>query len=265
MKVSRSALKFILILVTLLAFAAMYFSAPVLQDPMYHQFADQRSFAGIPNCWNVITNLAFLVVGLIGLYKLNRKRLNIVSPMRFSYVIFFTSVCLVSFGSAYYHWQPDNVSLFWDRLPMTFVFMSLLSFVLGEHLSVSWGRRSLLPLLLVGLLSVGYWYRGELLGAGDLRSYVLVQFLPVILLLLLLLLGRPIFKQQSGYWLLFTAYIFAKLAEHLDTTIYTWTSGIYGGHALKHLLSAAGLYLLIIYFERRVKKYNKQKEPVRGL
>ena len=135
---------------------------------------------------------------------------------------------------------------------MTFVFMSLLSFVLGEHLSVSWGRRSLLPLLLVGLLSVGYWYRGEMNGAGDLRSYVLVQFLPVILLLLLLLLGRPIFKQQSGYWLLFLAYVLAKLAEHFDGAIFIGTSGLIGGHALKHLLSAAGLYLIIIYFERRV-------------
>ena len=99
MEVSRSVLKFILILVTVLAAAALYFSAPILQDPQYHQFADQRSFAGIPNCWNVITNLAFLLVGLIGLYKLSKKRLNIISPIRLSYVIFFTSVCLVSFGS----------------------------------------------------------------------------------------------------------------------------------------------------------------------
>jgi hypothetical protein len=31
---------------------------PVPQDPSYHQFADQRTLLGIPNFWNVISNLS---------------------------------------------------------------------------------------------------------------------------------------------------------------------------------------------------------------
>ena len=40
---------------------------PIPQDPSYHQFADQRTLLGIPNFWNVVSNLPFVVVGAMGL------------------------------------------------------------------------------------------------------------------------------------------------------------------------------------------------------
>jgi len=43
----------------------------------------------------------------------------------------------------------------------------------------------------------------------------------------------------------------AKLAEHFDVKIYKLTSGIISGHTLKHILAAIGLYLLILYFQKR--------------
>src|SRR6516225_2480418 len=38
----------------------------------YHQFADQRELFGIPNFWNVISNLPFVAVGAVGLWKFHR-------------------------------------------------------------------------------------------------------------------------------------------------------------------------------------------------
>jgi hypothetical protein len=146
-----------------------------------------------------------------------------------------------------------------DRLPMTVAFMSMLSFALAEYLSVNWGRISLLPLLITGLLSIGYWYWGYLHGSGDLRLYALVQFVPLLLLLFLFLFGQRKFNNQFGYWCLFIAYILAKLAEHFDVTIFNYTSGIISGHTLKHVLSAAGLYILIIFFEKRSDSSSKKK------
>jgi hypothetical protein len=254
MKVATFKLKVFIVLLIVLPGIAMLFSPPLLQNPSYHQFADQRCFFAIPNYCNVISNIAFLAVGTIGLYRLYKNKLNIIPAVRFSYLIFFISISLVCFGSAYYHWQPNNFTLFWDRLPMVFSFMSLTSFVLAEYLSVPWGRVSLFPLLLTGLLSVCYWYFGELHSSGDLRLYVLVQFVPLLLLLVLLGGGQQVFQQQYGYWHLFIAYLLAKLAEHFDASIFTHTSGIISGHTLKHLLSAAGLYLLILYFEKRIRK-----------
>jgi len=36
------------------------------QDPTYHQFADDRTLLGIPNFWNVVTNIPFVLVGIFG-------------------------------------------------------------------------------------------------------------------------------------------------------------------------------------------------------
>jgi uncharacterized integral membrane protein len=103
-----------------------------------------------------------------------------------------------------------------------------------------------------GLLSIFYWYFGELHDIGDLRWYVLVQFVLLLLLLVFLVSSLRIFQQQYGYWCLFAAYILAKLSEHFDASMFAHTSGIISGHTLKHLLSAAGLYLLITCFQKRI-------------
>jgi Ceramidase len=251
MTIPRPVLQIILITITLLASIAIFFSPPIVQDPAYHQFADQRTLFAIPNFWNVVSNGVFLWVGAMGLYRLYKNRLNIMYEVRHGYFIFFIAVAFIAFGSAYYHWQPNNLTLVWDRLPMTFTFMALTSFALAEKLSVAWARIVLLPLLLIGFISVGYWYWGELHGHGDLRLYALVQFLPMVLLLVLLMFGQSAFKNKAGYWWLFAAYALAKVAEHFDAAIFSYTSGTLAGHVLKHLLAAAGLYVLVIFFEKR--------------
>ena len=45
---------------------------PLLQDQSYHQFADQRELFGIPNFWNVVSNLPFIAVGAAGLLRFRR-------------------------------------------------------------------------------------------------------------------------------------------------------------------------------------------------
>ena len=186
--ISISNLKIILITITALATIAVFFLAPIPQDIRFHQFADKRTLFSVPNFWNVFSNIGFLFVGIFGLYQLCIvNRLNIVRAVKYSYVVFFIGILIVSFGSAYYHWHPNNNTLIWDRLPMTLAFMSLMSIGFAEFLSVTWGRVSLIPLLFIGLLSVCYWYWSEMHGSGDLRLYALVQYLPMILLLVLLL------------------------------------------------------------------------------
>src|SRR5262245_66429760 len=51
----------------------MFAVPPIPQDPGYHDFADQRSCLGVPNCLNVASNLPFLTVGLLGLRFLFRN------------------------------------------------------------------------------------------------------------------------------------------------------------------------------------------------
>ena len=73
---------------------------PIPQSQIYHGFADQRTMFGIPNFWNVVSNLPFILVGVMGLY---RVRGNL------SASTFFLGVLLTGFGSSYYHWRPDDL------------------------------------------------------------------------------------------------------------------------------------------------------------
>ena len=124
--------KRIMLVVILLTFAAVFFLDPIPQDPAYHHFADDRLLWGIPNLWNVLTNLPFLVVGTIGLRYCLRTKPRFAAS---SWMVFFVGVALVSFGSAYYHLAPNNSTLFWDRLPMTVAFMSLLIAIIVEFVA----------------------------------------------------------------------------------------------------------------------------------
>jgi hypothetical protein len=45
---------------TLLCSVALFFAPPIAQPPEYHQFADSRTFLGIPNFLDVASNLLFL-------------------------------------------------------------------------------------------------------------------------------------------------------------------------------------------------------------
>lgn len=245
-------LKTLILLLTFIAIVTMSFAAPMAQDVRYHDFADQRTIISIPNFWNVVTNLGFLYVGVLGLYRLHVARnLTTMREMQLGYTVFLFGVALVAFGSGFYHWHPDNDSLIWDRLPMTIAFMGLLAVVLSEFLSVAWGTRALKPMLLLGASSALYWYWGERHGQGDLRLYVLVQFFPILLMLVLFVLGKNVFDTLAGYKGLLVFYLLAKFTEEFDHQIFAWTGGLISGHSLKHLLAAVGVYVLLACFGQR--------------
>jgi len=56
----------------IISLAALLPLPSLLQDQNYHQFADQRNLFGIPNFWNVVSNLPFIAVGAAGLLRLRR-------------------------------------------------------------------------------------------------------------------------------------------------------------------------------------------------
>ena len=144
-----------LILLALLCTAGAFVMVePVAQDTRYHNFADQNRFFGIPNALNVLSNLPFLLVGVYGLLVLQKIQYNsskIVVSNQYAYWSLFVGVALVGIGSAYYHLWPNNVTLVWDRLPMTFAFMGPYSIFIAEFMSERVGRLLLLPLLTVGV------------------------------------------------------------------------------------------------------------------
>ena len=237
--------------VTVLGLLLVMQLSPIAQDASYHNFADQRLLWGIANFFNVFSNLAFVLVAiyaLLSFYPLTAGRYR--AEIHYLYFLFYVAVGLVALGSGYYHLQPDNQSLFWDRLPMTMAFMLLFAVIVAEYVSVRLAKIICWPLLAIGVGSVCYWQLSEANGASDLRLYVLVQFLPMIIIPLILVFFSSKQSANLGYWQLLTAYLLAKLCEHFDQVIYNFTGGI-SGHSLKHLVAAAGIGLLIRAFQHR--------------
>jgi hypothetical protein len=222
---------------------------PIPQSERYHEFADDRTLLGIPNFWNVVSNLPFLVVGAAGLrWVVYHDEVGPDAPVmeraeRWPLIVFFWGVLLTAFGSAYYHLAPDNERLVWDRMPMTVAFMGFFATMIAERIGVRAGIWLLWPLVWLGFASVFNWYMGERRDAGDLRLYGFVQFYPLVSIPLMLYLFPPRYTRTSDIVAALGCYGLAKVLE-----THTFDHGIYAlgqmisGHTLKHLAAALGAY-----------------------
>ncbi len=235
-------------LTALLAIGVLLTHGPIPQDVTYHLFVDTRKIWSIPNFWNVVTNIPFAVVGLLGLYSLRLPgRLGFLDETRMAYTLLFFGTFLVSTGSSNYHLEPNNQTLAWDRMPMTIAFLSLFSIIISEFISIRSGKALLLPLILAGILSVFYWHLSEIQNAGDLRLYALIQFYPMLAIPIILVCFRPRCTHVQAYWWLLLIYLTAKVFEQLDGEVYD-VLGFISGHSLKHLTSALGMYVLLLFY-----------------
>lgn len=233
----------------------VFFLPPIPQSQAYHNFADQRQLLGVPNCLDVISNAAFLVVGLWGILALTRHAkahavVFVDERERWPYLVFFIGVTLTAFGSSYYHLQPANDRLVWDRLPMAVGFMALVAAVISERVNIKAGIRLLAPLLVLGIGSVVYWSVTESAGRGDLRPYALVQFGSLLTILLLLALFPQRYSRGGDFLISFIIYGLAKVFEAADRQIFA-LGGIVSGHTLKHLAAAISAYWILRMLQLR--------------
>ena len=241
----------ILIALSAISTVAVFFIEPIPQDLSYHEFADTRSILSIPNFWNVASNIPLLLVGGLGFYFLRSKdQPGILPDLHLAYRVFFAGILLTGVGSAYYHYAPGNTTLIWDRLPMTFGFMGFITIIIGEHISLPAARRLLIPLLMAGAGSVVYWGITEARGSGDLRPYAIVQFLPMLLIPLILLMYRSVFNSVSFFWIVIALYALSKLFEYFDFNVYGFGELI-SGHSLKHVVAAIAPLVLLHGFDSR--------------
>jgi hypothetical protein len=251
--ISRRVGIYLLVALTI-ALTIIAWLAPRTPQPLsYHRFADQRSWLGIANFGDVVSNTLFAVFGVAGLVYLIRKANQaqfIDAREKWFYLFFFLGLLLTAFGSSYYHLAPNNARLVWDRLPMTLVFMSLVAAIIAERISVPAGLW-LLPILIgVGILSVLQWYASELQGRGDLRFYGAVQVYAIIVLLVTLLLP-PRYTRTSDLGIAAILYVIAKICEIADRQIFSF-GHLVSGHTLKHLAAGfAGFWILLMLRKRR--------------
>jgi len=211
-----------------LAAAVLLFWLPrVAQDQSYHDFADQRVILSIPNFWDVASNLPFAIVGALGVWLLRGVTARVL----------FTGHLLTCLGSGYYHLAPNDAHLVWDRLPMTLVFMALLTALIVEGRDSRWEGSILGLLLFFGVGSVWWWH-----ATGNLLPYLLVQFG------LMLVIIPALYRARGKRWLwgVTALYSAAKIVEIYDKSIYLVMP--LSGHTLKHFLAAAAGYCIFRWY-----------------
>jgi len=247
-------------LTLLLAFTMVMAVLPVFlprfaQPLEYHAFADRRTWFGISNFLDVISNFPFAILGLMGLIfiRTSRSRSSFVDMReRWPYLAMFAGLLLTAFGSGYYHLDPNNSRLLWDRLPMTIVFMSIIAAMIVERVSVRAGLYLLLPMVVIGAGSSIQWYVSELRGLGDLRFYAAVQVYAVLVLPLMMWLFPARYTRTSDIGVIVGFYVLAKVFEAFDRQIYAALGHAVSGHTLKHLAAAMAGYWILRMLKRRV-------------
>jgi hypothetical protein len=244
----RPMREWVLLGLTVVAIAGVTMLPPIAQPLDYHAFVDQRTIWRIPNFWNVMSNLPFLVFGWMGVAEVARRKSL---PLRPLYFTFFAGACLVAFGSGYYHLAPSNETLVWDRLTMAVVFMAFFSIILAEYVNERLGRQLFIPLEIMGVGSVVYWHFTEVAGHGDLRPYILTQFLPIILIPLILVLFPARSWPARLLWAVLGTYVLAKLLELFDVQVFAALGETISGHSLKHVAAALGTYVFLVAVKRR--------------
>jgi len=225
----------IILVAVFVALVALAFLLPAIsQDPRYHAFADQRTWEGVPFAANVLSNLAFVAVGIFGAIVLgSRRRVELTHAADISLVCVALGFFLTGAGSAWYHAQPNDATLVWDRLPMTLVLAGVIAVAIAVRVGNALAIIALPVLLSVGIISVLYWR-----ASGNLSPYAVFQFGGIAALIGLLLATRSERDPFAWGWII-GWYCFAKAAEVADQNVWRWSGEVVAGHTIKHLAAAA--------------------------
>jgi len=228
---------------------------PLAQPQSYHAFIDSRTLLGIPNFWNVASNLAFLIVGFAGIVALTGKRgaaRFIDSRERWPYLAFFVAIALTALGSGYYHLAPDDARLVWDRLPIALACAAFSVALIGDH----WGpraTRALIPALAIGAATVGWWQYTQQRGVENLIPYFVLQAYAMVVALDVLLFESdpPRYTHRRDLWVMLSFWVLARAAEWVDAGLYAGGAFL-SGHTVKHLMAAlAAAWLLRMILRRK--------------
>ena len=233
----------IVALICIVATIVVAMLKPIPQPLSYHDFADARRLLGVPNAFDVLSNLPFVAAGLLGLVFTLHTESRLERPQQWAYGMLFAGLLLTGLGSGYYHLAPDNQRLVADRLPMTVAMAGFITALLCDRFS----PRSLWisPLVLaVGMASVVQWIASEHQGHGDLRWYALYQGLAIIVGTAVLLMFPSRSDGTREFGIAIAANIAAKVFEMLDKPIYQ-LGGVVSGHTLKHLSAGLGFVPLV--------------------
>ena len=230
---------------TVLAAVAMLVYGPIPQLANYHDFADKRAWAGVPNAGDVISNAGFAIAGSWGMWvSITRRTHPALARSWPAYALLSLALFLTAFGSGYYHLAPDNARLVWDRLPIAAAAGALIAAVHADTHPRSAAGPLAIALVFAGIASVLWWTYTEGRGAGDLRPYLFLQVAAIILVPAWLATYPASRGDRMAFALAIALYILAKIAEAADKPIYA-ALGFMSGHSIKHWLAVGAAFAIV--------------------
>ncbi|HZW12547.1 MAG TPA: hypothetical protein VFF81_05065 [Noviherbaspirillum sp.] len=237
------------ILLTLAACAGLLLHGPITQPLQYHEFADQSLLLGMPHAADVISNIGFALVALWGWVRLHPYSGHAAIVQGWpGYRLFLVGLMLTAAGSGFYHLAPDNWRLIWDRLPIALACAGLLVAVRAETKRAKNAEAEAVWFGLFAIASVAWW-----VVTNDLRPYLLLQFLPIVLIPLWQLAASSARRDRIAFGIALLLYIVAKAAELHDHQLLA-ALGVASGHTLKHLLATLAAGVLVGRLVRRVRE-----------
>jgi hypothetical protein len=125
---------------------------------------------------------------------------------------------------------------------------------MGEHIAAQCRDVAVAERVGVGRLaaeaSVAWWAYTDRSGAGDLRPFLLLQGLPLVLIPLWRAIHRAPRADHIAFAAAMAVYVLAKIAEVLDHQIAN-ALGFVSGHTMKHLIATTATAAVVWGLTRR--------------
>lgn len=235
MRLSLTRPEWNLLLACAALLVAALFGPHLAQPPHAHDFADQRTLAGIPCALDVLSNLAFALAGALGLFFVGRVPASALeATQRACARLFFIGLLVTAAASSWYHLAPDDLGLAIDRAAMGIAFAGLLALLAATRVSARAAVALAAALLVLAPASVLAWFH-----TGNVLSWALVQFGGMAVLLLVLATAPALPAALPVRWsLVLLAYAVAKLFEVNDHALHAATGELLSGHTVKHVVAA---------------------------
>lgn len=260
MRLSLTRPEWNLLLACAALLVAALFGPHLAQPPHAHDFADQRTLAGIPCALDVLSNLAFALAGALGLFFVGRVPASALeATQRACARLFFIGLLVTAAASSWYHLAPDDLGLAIDRAAMGIAFAGLLALLAATRVSARAAVALAAALLVLAPASVLAWFH-----TGNVLSWALVQFGGMAVLLLVLATAPALPDALPVRWsLVLLAYAVAKLFEVNDHALHAATGELLSGHTVKHVVAAFAAWPVIAAVAARAGRPKDVRRLVR--
>lgn len=235
-------------------------AGPALPQPAhYHDFADQRAWGALPHALDVLSNAPFALWGVAGLGALARAlRQRAVDGAQAGLAALFFAGLIVTAGvSSYYHWQPDDAGLAWDRGGMVLAFAGLLGLAALQAVSRRAGITLAAAVLLLGLAAVQHWA-----VTGNFLPWAVLQGGGMIFILVAACL-RPAWPDSGlpiRWGLVIALYALAKGLELADLPVFELTGQLVSGHSLKHIVASFSAWPVLLALKAALAAAERRPE-----